>query len=259
MSDQMPPWRGQRLSRLVKRPSFAGRSLVERMRTTAFALLGVTTAMALGLVALVSHQSWPYLPVGPVPSYQPEHGRIDSAIALTPAVVELGISPAEPPAHSVLAGDGPGVTAPNQSRLSGSHRVTSHSAASDPAPGQPGAAGAPSPTPGAVPTSPAAQSAPSAPVATPISAPPAAPTPAPTTPSPSPAPVVAANPGKGHAYGKEKASAAPKPKPPHPAPTSTPIVPAAVPAPPPVPVAASAPGSSDDPGNGHGHAYGHDE
>jgi hypothetical protein len=258
MADQMLPRRGQRLSRLVKRPSFAGRGLAERMRTTAFALLGVTTAMALGLVALVSHQSWPHLPVGPVPSYQAEHGRLDNAIALTPAAVGLGLPAGEPPARSAHAGDGPGVTAPNQSRLSGSHRVTSHSAAPDPAPGQPGGAGAPSPAPT---SQPPAQSAPSAPVAIPVSAPPAAPTPAPTTPSPSPPPVAAANPGKGHAYGREKGSAAPKPKPPHPAPTSTATVPAAAPVLPPAPAvpSAPAPGSSDDPGNGHGHAYGHDK
>jgi hypothetical protein len=255
MADQMLSGRGQRLSRLVTRPSFAGRGLVERMRTTAFDLLGVTTAMALGLVALISHQNWPYLPVGPVPSYQSEHGRLGSAIALTPAAVGvgLGIAAVEPSARSAHAGDGPGMTAPNESRLSGSHRVTSHSAAPDPAPGQPGGAGAPSPTPGAAPTSPAAQSPPPAPVATPVSPPPAAPAAVPTTPSPSPTPVAAANPGKGHAYGKEKASAEPTPKPPHPAPTST--APAPAPAPPPAPAAPSAPtpGSSDGPGNGHGH------
>lgn len=96
MADQMLPRRGQRLSRRVTRPSFAGRGLIERMRTTAFALLGVTTAMALGVVALVSHQGWPYLPVGPIPRYQAEHGRLDNAIALTPAAVGLGISAGEP-------------------------------------------------------------------------------------------------------------------------------------------------------------------
>jgi hypothetical protein len=262
MADQMLPRRGQRLSRLVTRPSFAGRGLIERIRTTAFALLGVMTAMALGLVALISHQSWPYLPVGPVPSYQSEHGRLDRAIALTPAAIGLGISAGEPPARGAHAGDGPGVTAPNESRLSGSHRVPSHSAGPDPAPGQPGGAGVPSPAPGAAPTSqPSTQLPPPAPVATPVSPPPAAPTPPPTTPSPPP--VAAANPGKGHAYGREKASAASKPKPksPHPAPTSTTTVPAAAPTAPPAPAAPSvpAPGSSDDPGHGHGHAYGHDK
>jgi hypothetical protein len=256
MADQMLPRRGQRLSRLVRRPSFAGRSLVERMRTTAFALFGVTTAMALGLVALISHQSWPYLPVGPVPSYQSEHGRLDSAIALTPAAVGLGIWAGELPGRSAHAGDGPGVTASDESRLSGSRRVTSHSAAPDPALGQPGG-GVPSPAPGAAPTSQPPVQLPPTPVATPVSPLPAAPPPAPT--APSPPPIAAANPGKGHAYGREKVTAAPKPKPPDPAPTPTPTPTVPAPATPPATPAAPALGSPDGPGNGHGHAYGHEK
>lgn len=262
MADQMLSWRGQRLSRLVTRPSFAGRGLVERMRTTAFALLGVTTAMALGLVALISQQDWPYLPVGPIPSYQAEHGRLENAIALAPAAVGLGISSRGAPASRVHAAAGTGVVPPTEPRLSGSHRVPYQTAAPDPVPQQP--AGVPAPPPGASPTgqppSPTGQP-PAQPPAPPPVAAPAAPTP--TTPSPSPPPEAAGNPGKGHAYGREKASPAPTPKPPHqaPMPMPTATVPAPEPSPPPAPAMPSAPatGSSDGPGNGHGHAYGHDK
>src|SRR6476469_7116489 len=74
--------RGQLLSRLPARPSFAGRGLFERVRSTAFALLGLTAAMALGLVALMVHQSWPEFPVVPIPDYEAKTGELDMAVAL---------------------------------------------------------------------------------------------------------------------------------------------------------------------------------
>ncbi|MGC1166451.1 MAG: hypothetical protein WA862_10110 [Solirubrobacterales bacterium] len=256
--------RGQRLSRFAVKPNIAGRGLVERMRTTAFALLGVTTAMALGLVALISQQSWHYLPVGPVPSYQAVHGKLDSAIALGPAAAELGLAPGAP-IHPVPQGRVTAVAGSSESRLSGSRRVP-QSAAASPVPAQPDGAIATPPGPGAVPADRAEQPPASPPAGTP-SSPPTNPSPAPgPAPTPSPAPttppaaVASGNPGKGHAYGRQKASAPPKPKPSHPAPAAT--VPAAEPSPSPSAQAApsaAAPGLPGGPGNGHGHAYGHDK
>ena len=52
--------RGHSLSHLVSKPSLAGDRLLERMRSTTFALLGLTTAVGLGLVAFISSR------VGPV-------------------------------------------------------------------------------------------------------------------------------------------------------------------------------------------------
>ena len=248
--------RGQALLRFLPKPSFAGRGLVERLRTTAFALLGLTTAVALGLVMLVSQQSWPYLPVGPIPAYQAEHGRLDRAISLTPALAELGIPSSDAPVRTARTGAGSGAETARESRVSGSRRVTPPSIAPDPAPDHPDGASVPVAIPGPAPTGqppvpppPPVAAAPTAPL-------PTVPTPAPTTPSP--APVAAANSGKGHAYGREKAAAAPPPKPSHPAPPIA-TVPAAEPeAPPPAEPPAPVTGPPADLSNGHGHAYGHD-
>jgi hypothetical protein len=262
MVDQVPFRRGQSLSRFAAKPSFAGRGLVERMRTTAFALLGVTTAMALGLVALASQQSWHYLPVGPLPSYQAQHGKLHSAIAVGSAAAELGTS-SDTPIDRALFRGAAAMAGSNESRLAGSHRV-SQSGAPDPAPAQPDGASPPPRAPGATPPDRASDPTPvSPPVAPPPLPAPATPSPTATVPLPAPAPsaVAASNPGKGHAYGRQKATAPPKPKPSHPAPGPTATVPTAEPAPPtaePAP-SAPAPGLSDGPGKGHGHAYGHDK
>jgi hypothetical protein len=59
---------GERLSGHIRLPSVAGRGLTERMRTTTFALLGITAAAGLGLVAIFSQQGWPLLPSSPLPT-----------------------------------------------------------------------------------------------------------------------------------------------------------------------------------------------
>jgi hypothetical protein len=249
--------RGRWLSRLAARPSFAGRGLAERMRTTAFALLGVTTAMALGLVALISQQGWHYLPVGPIPSYQSAQGRLDNAIAVAPAAIHLGIASRHGLARGASVANGTVGAGSDGSRLSGPHRVVPQPATPDSPSGQAGGGGVPTPAGETVPQA-AIPQQPSVPppAAVPASPAPAAPTATPTTPSSGPAPPAAAgNPGKGHAYGRQKEATVPKPKPPHPAPIVT--VPAAEPVAPPPEAEPTVPATG--PGAGHGHAYGHDK
>lgn len=232
------------------------------MRSTGFALLGITAAMGLGLVALVSQQTWPYLPVGPIPGYHTEHGSLDSAIALAPTLTGIGNSAGDRPARGSLMGGATAAAGSSDSRVYGSRRVPSQPTAPNPVPGQPAAGVAPAPV--ADPAEPAPD--PLAPVSVPVASPapsPASPPSAEPASPPTPPAGASGNPGKGHAYGSQKAVSAPKEKAPHPAPHSLPpaAVPAAVEAIPPAaeveppsPVAAP----SDGPGNGRGHAYGHD-
>ena len=67
---------------LRSRPSFAGTGLLERMRSTTFALLGLTAAMGLGLVLTLSQQSWPLLPSAPIPGFSSGEGRVHEATRL---------------------------------------------------------------------------------------------------------------------------------------------------------------------------------
>jgi hypothetical protein len=78
--------RGKLLSRLLAKPSFAGTGLLERMRSTTFALLGITAAMGLGLVAVASQQSWPLLPGAPIPGV-PWSGEVEEATVVAAAPI----------------------------------------------------------------------------------------------------------------------------------------------------------------------------
>jgi hypothetical protein len=211
---QMLSRRGKLLSRLKTRPSFAGTGLLERMRSTTFALLGITAAMGLGLVAIVSQQGWPLLPASPLPAPPGEQGAIDDA-----AVVQMHRTPISPRRSTEAAGgrsamDGRAVDRTegreSASHLSGSRQLATAplSPPADPAGGNPAGRGAPVEPP------PVAQSpgGPAAPIAPPQ---PAAPPPSPVTaPSgPEPSPVTASpNRGKGGAYGKYKPSGGSKDK-----------------------------------------------
>jgi hypothetical protein len=252
--------RGQLLSRLATRPSLAGNGLMERMRSTTFALLGITAAMGLGLVAFISQQGWSYLPAIPIPGPAAKHGRVHDAVAVAQPRLSPGAS-----THRTGTGSGatgadrrPGAPPSAHPHPSGSHQSV---APFSPAPGgtgrtggQPAGEGAPGPAP--------AQPSPSqSPTPAPGSTP--APTPGPTATAPSPATSSAlsapASHGKGNAYGHQKTASSGSEKAhaaqPHAAPSPTP---------PPVPAAgagkpeppAPAEGAPEGPGNGHGHAYG---
>lgn len=262
---QMLSWRGQPLSRLKARPSFAGTGLLERMRSTTFALLGITAAMGLGLVAVVSQQGWPLLPAAPLPPLPVEQSGIDDATVVTApqgasASRHGGASEAGRPAE-----DRGAVEREPAARLSAPRRLET---APPPVTG-PAATGEPShPEQGTTPPGhqaldqPAGGSLPAAPPPNP--APPASTAPA-VPPAPTPPPVTAsANRGKGNAYGKYKPPGGSKgrshrsaPATPAPPPASVVPAPDAAPGEVGVPPSAAETAGDKDKGNGHGHAYGH--
>jgi hypothetical protein len=247
---------GKRLSQLVAMPSVLGDGLLERARSTGFALLGLTAAVCLGLVAFISHQGWPDILGGPIPRPPAEHQAVhERTIAAGPMTFRgsfVHLHGANATGASTRQHDS-GST-PVGSHLAGSHEVaTSPALAGD----RPAGHGAPGTQP--------------------VQQPPAAP----TTPAPVPAtaPTVASSPsiadqaggshnaggkgkGKEHAQsgspGKDQGSAAK---------ATSPHEPAAPPvkAEPPAPVEAGSPGkdepvppASDKASNpGHGHGYGH--
>jgi len=245
------------LSRISVRPSFAGRTVVERLRSTAFALLGVTTAMALGLVALVSQQSWPYLPVSPIPGYEAKQGKVESAVAMAPAPLTPASRGRTAAAARPAEGAGGQLPAPLSTDLANSQQL--HTPARSPSRSPETGGGV---TPGGVTTTPVE---PAPPAATPAAPPPQtapaptpAPTPAPVAAAPTPPPAVLSTvPGKGHAYGKSKAAgtpATPSSKSPYPASSPPAVVPTAPETVEPE-TAPPAPVPGDVPGRGH--AYGH--
>ena len=66
-------------SRPSARFSVLGDGLLERARSTLFALLGLTAAVGLGVVALALNQSWPVVPDSPIPSLGERHQAVDEA------------------------------------------------------------------------------------------------------------------------------------------------------------------------------------
>ncbi len=260
-ASQMLSRRGHWLARHATRPSFAGTGLLERMRSTTFALLGITAALGLGLVAIVSQQGWPLLPAAPLPGLSVEQSEIHEAIEAPPGIG----SPAAGPSVAAVAGRA-STDHRTEPRAPGSH--VSGSRHLDTAPPSAPAAAAPAdseqsvplePAPTPVPVSPAPSSGP-APSSSPASSAPAAA--APTAPAAT-AVTAAANQGRGNAYGKSKVSAGSKGKAGSAAASASP---APAPAPqavkperPAATVAVPAPeaGASGSPGKGNGNAYGH--
>jgi outer membrane biosynthesis protein TonB len=177
-----------RLFRSLRFPSVAGNGLPERMRTTAFAFLGLTAALGLALVAIFAQLSFPVLSPAPAPSGPLDRGTVSEAVALDHG-----------PAAFVPAGGGEGGSRPavntDGRSTGGETQQTGEVAAPTPAPapsGEPSGSGgvpstpAPPPAPGPAPSSeepsPSGQPDPAAP-----SKP--KPTPArPATPKPEPAP-----------------------------------------------------------------------
>jgi hypothetical protein len=66
-----------------RRPSFAGNGLPERMRSTAFAFLGLTAAAGLALVAIFAQVSLPLLSPAPPPGGPSKGGSVAEAVALS--------------------------------------------------------------------------------------------------------------------------------------------------------------------------------
>ncbi len=169
--------RGQALLRSLK-PSFAGNGLLERMRSTTFALLGITTAMALGLVAFAVHQDWSVLPAAPIPGV-PEPNEVGEARVASEPPLLAAAGPVEGPRDQTVPERGSAVPGPAPSQLSGPRQLTTASPQPPPAP-------EPTATPpsgvGTSPASPDPGSPASPPAAASEPAPELAPTPTPTTP-----------------------------------------------------------------------------
>ena len=66
----------------LRLPSFAGNGLPERMRSTAFAFLGLTAALGLALVAIFAQLSFPVLSPAPPPAGPAGQSGVSSSLAL---------------------------------------------------------------------------------------------------------------------------------------------------------------------------------
>jgi hypothetical protein len=195
MVAQMLSRRGQWLSKLVARPSFAGTSLLERMRSTTFALLGVTAAMGLGLVAVISQQGWPLLPAAPLPGLSVEQAKVHDAVAIRPDGGSSAPGSLVAAQGRRAATDQRADAATPGSDLSGSRQLAT---APSPVPADP-ATGSPAEQP--VPTEPAPVTPVPAPVPppAPVTGPPASPT------APAPPPITAStDQSRGKSHGKYK-------------------------------------------------------
>jgi hypothetical protein len=76
----------QALSRSTFYSSVVGDSMLARLRSTTIALLGVVTAVGLGLVAFISQLGFPGVFNGAIPDGPGGSAAVHGAIALTPAV-----------------------------------------------------------------------------------------------------------------------------------------------------------------------------
>lgn len=79
--------RGHRWLRSPKKPSVLGGGLLERVRSTTLALLGVTTAVGLAMVALALNQSWPLIAGSPIPGAPSQQEAIGKATVAAQAKV----------------------------------------------------------------------------------------------------------------------------------------------------------------------------
>jgi hypothetical protein len=263
-----------RLLASMRMPSLAGHGLPERMRSTAFAFLGLTAAAGLALVALFAQPTFSLLSPAPMPSDPSRANAVADAMAVA-SHPSLGDSVPAP-----RAGTGSSDGAREATSKPGSAGSDSAGAVAGGSP-QPGASGGvSSPSAGAgSPAAPPQSSPPPAPA--PVAEPPAEPAPAPApepAPSSQPRPETSASstpqtsspsPGRSTAVvsptrGNSGAGASKGP-PAHAASvrkSGTTAAPA--PAPPAVPAASAAPAAAGGPpahsaagGNGNGNAFGH--
>jgi len=84
-----------KLIRSIRRPSLAGHGLPERMRSTAFAFLGLTAAAGLALVAIFAQLSFPLLSPSPLPDGPEEPSSISKAMPVEPGSTVVGVAQAQ--------------------------------------------------------------------------------------------------------------------------------------------------------------------
>lgn len=85
-----------RLVSALRLPSFAGDGLPERMRSTTFALLGLTTAAGLALVAIFAQPGWPLLSPVPLPAEPSLNESISGAEKVKLEHRPAAVAPARP-------------------------------------------------------------------------------------------------------------------------------------------------------------------
>ena len=164
--------------------SFAGQGLPERMRSTAFAFLGLTAAAGLAFVAIFAQLSFPLLSPAPMPSDPSQANAVAQAVAVerAPRAVpareqRAPVSPSRLDREAHLA---PDLTKPN------AVETPAPALSSDPAPDGGGVN-----VEQTVPPNPEPSPAPSTPSRSPAPRPPSPPAP---TPAPAPGPVPVASP-----------------------------------------------------------------
>lgn len=215
----------RRIERLRRpgRPSLLGDGLLERARSTTLALLGVTAAVGLAIVALVLQQSWPHIGGSPLPD--PPAVAVDKGVAVAGQTSGGEASAAR--TRPGPRGDGPtrsaasevpvsaespvgssGVTSASPVPVGGEEPQPEGSGPDRPSPPPPRSAPTPPPAPAAAP--PSEQTSAPTRVANPASPPAAEPQ---SLPGP-PVAVASSHPGEGHAYGKGNGNGPPGGEPP---------------------------------------------
>jgi hypothetical protein len=81
-----------KLPQSIRRPSLAGDGLPERMRSTAFAFLGLTAAAGLALVAIFAQLGFPLLSPSPLPSGPAEPSSISQAVRVGQSPDGVGLA-----------------------------------------------------------------------------------------------------------------------------------------------------------------------
>jgi hypothetical protein len=105
---------GQRSLRSAVRTSVLGDGLLERTRSTSLALLGLTAAIGLAMVALALNQGWPLIAGAPIPGFEGERQAVGDATVAARARTQ-GV-------HSAIAAIGrtsPGVSSGKSGRSQG--------------------------------------------------------------------------------------------------------------------------------------------
>lgn len=211
---------GHRWLRSLKTPSVLGGGLLVRARSTTLALLGVTAAVGLSMVALALNQSWPLVAGSPIPGISPRHEAVGEAKVAARAAADALVSEstrtrdaARPHSlHSAGRGDtGAGAPQVAPAPSGSAELVVAPSAPAEPQGDAPRGADdtAPAPSPAADPPG-APVTAASEPVPTQPESAPQAPPVVETTPpaTSSETPVDSSTPpwsnGHGHAYGRDK-------------------------------------------------------
>lgn len=168
---------GQRSLRSAIRTSVLGDGLLERTRSTSLALLGLTAAIGLAMVALAVNQDWPLIAGAPIPGLENERQAVgDATVAATARTqggrlaIAAATSQASPGLSSGKSRPRPGGTA----ALAGSRApqatglVVAHPTPASPTAGSPASDAVPDPAPVAQQPASAAAPAPAA-AAVPVS------------------------------------------------------------------------------------------